>query len=55
MQQDLEIFRIIAAQFYLENQHHVYSLIEQSITCAISAEQCFARVKELIVSSEAVK
>ena len=53
MQQDLEIFRIIAAQFYLENQHHV--LIEQSITCVISARQCFSRVKELIVwSDEAV-
>ena len=50
MQQDLEIFRIIAAQFYLENQHHV--LIEQSITWAISAWQCFSRVKELIVWSE---
>ena len=47
MQQDVEIFRIIAAQFYLENQHH--GLIEQSITGVISAWQWFPRVKELIV------
>ena len=50
MKQHLEIFRIIAAQFYLENQHHV--LIEQSITSVISAKQWFSRVKELIVWSE---